>query len=531
MKNTDLEALKSGRAADRELLFGLSFFALLWLAIGAAVYQSIPVIGCLNDFGADKKAVCTKALERSFIPASLQLQVREKLVETLMAAESFDEALAQIGAQEKHSPLGSVLLLQRANAFWKLEKRDEAAKDFRAVLALDPSHQDAAADLVRLLIDSSKLDEARTAAAGFVAANPNSSVLISWQGWVEYLSDNTEKAIAFYERAAVISPQDSYLHQDMGYIFNAAGEYDKAIASYTKAIALWPTDATLLNRRAEVYTKLEQHSLAQTDHLNALEENRDLDTLINLGRSFTDSKNYAEAAPLFDEAIAQSNTSEWAYASKARMYFRQNRLENVRATIAALRKAVPDSTHAISWQATLDDEEGRDDAALAGYKQVLETWDDDFNTMIDTGHLLVDLSRASEALPYLDKAIVISPKTDYAYTARARANVALRNWPAVLADAEMAISLKPNSAMGFARRAKAAAELGLQAKAIASYADATRLDPDLAWVRRGQLDYLMANNLMNEAKDALKLVRAATPHSVLYLEYEAILQQRGVTMP
>lgn len=116
MRNTDPEAIKSARAADPELMFGLSFFALLWVIIGAAIYQALPVIGCLSAFSTDNKDICMRALERSYIPATFVQQLREKLVEALMASESHDEALAQIAEQEKLGPINSALLLQQAKS-------------------------------------------------------------------------------------------------------------------------------------------------------------------------------------------------------------------------------------------------------------------------------------------------------------------------------------------------------------------------------------------------------------------------------
>jgi len=76
--------------------------------------------------------------------------------------------------------------------------------------------------------------------------------------------------------------QDSQLHlktkslKEIGISFGEAGEYEKAIACFDKAIELNPEDAKAYNNRGLAYANLKQYERAIEDYNKAIKLNPDL---------------------------------------------------------------------------------------------------------------------------------------------------------------------------------------------------------------------------------------------------------------
>jgi tetratricopeptide (TPR) repeat protein len=518
------------RAIKREVWIGLALLVPFWLAVASIAYEAFPVVICLNEANTSDKDICRSALARSLIPAAFRNKVREKLV-GLLGEDDSEEVLTLANDAEKQGELSGILLLKRANAFRDLDRTSEAVTAFHAVLESEPSNEDAVNALIRLHVDKNQLNEARGEAQKFITINPAAWNTIAWLGWIEHLAGNRDLAIDHYARAIKLSPDTYWLHQDLGDIHSAAGHFDKAVAAFTRTIEIDPIDTTGLLRRADAYESMNDYKHAQADYETALTEQRNYNTLVLLARSYTDSEDFAKAAPLFDEVFESEDLDDWGHASKIRMYFYQKRFADMKSAINELRKFEPESVHATYWQASLDDEEGRDAEALAGYLTVMKSWEDDFFVRLDLGQVLVDLKRPEESIPYFNKALEIRPYSAEAFSGRSRAQLARKDWSAALADAENSIRLDPAQSTGYARRANAEAELGQIDKARADYATSIRNNSKLEWVQQENIDFLIRNNMLADAKFALQTARTSFPNATFIANEEAVLRQRGVPIP
>jgi tetratricopeptide (TPR) repeat protein len=168
---------------------------------------------------------------------------------------------------------------------------------------------------------------------------------------------------------------------------------------------------------------------------------------------------------------------------------------------------------------------------LSGYLKTLESWDNEFFPNLDVGHVLVDLNRPTESFAYFNKAIEIRPYSADALNGRSRAQLANKNWSAALADAEKSIALDSKQPIGYARRAAAEAELGQIDKAKTDYATSIQNTPKVEWVHAENLDFLIKNNLLADAKSALQTARLNFPNATFIKDQEAVLRQRGVILP
>jgi tetratricopeptide (TPR) repeat protein len=518
------------RALKLEGWISFALLGMFWVVVGSVAYHVFPVVICLNELNASNQEICRTALSRASIPSVFRSKVRVKLL-GMLGPDSSEEILTLVNDAEKDNDLSGGLRLSRANAFRNLDRPDEAVTEFLAVLKLEPSNEDAINALIRLRIDKKQFDEARNEAQNYLSANPGSWNTIAWLGWVEHLTGNQDLAVDLYGRAIKLSPEVYWLYQDLGDIHEAAGQFDKAVENFTIIIEKDSTDTSALLRRADAYEGMDDYKHAQADYEKALENTRDYNTLVLLGRSYTDSRDFAKAVLLFDEAFKSEELDDWGYASKIRMYFSEKRYAEVKSALVELKKFSSESVQATFWQASLDDVEGRDAEALSGYLKTLESWDNEFYTILHVGQVLVDLKRPQESIAYFSKAIEIHPYSAEAFNGRSLAHLENKDWTAGLADAEKSILLDPAQSIGYARRAGAQAELGKIDNAKADYATSIQNGPKLEWIQKNNLEFLIRNNLLADAKSALQAARTSFPHADFVNDEEAILRQRGVTLP
>lgn len=95
------------------------------------------------------------------------------------------------------------------------------------------------------------------------------------------------------------------------------------------------------------------------------------------------------------------------------------------------------------------------------------------------GLVRMDNGKSLQAIPLLKKAAALKKDWSEPYGAMARAYRNLRNWPAALNAADMAIRADPEDSDGHFNRACALARLRRLAEALKSLAKAVELDPDL----------------------------------------------------
>lgn len=114
---------------------------------------------------------------------------------------------------------------------------------------------------------------ADTAQANDVRAEAYSS-----RGMVHDDAEDYEAAIADYNEALKIVPQDASVLVLRGNAYDAIGESQKAIDDYTEAIRLNPDDAAPYYNRGAVHQELGDKDKARRDYRKALEIDPDYDS-------------------------------------------------------------------------------------------------------------------------------------------------------------------------------------------------------------------------------------------------------------
>jgi Flp pilus assembly protein TadD len=99
---------------------------------------------------------------------------------------------------------------------------------------------------------------------------PDDAVAYNNRGYDWYMKGKLDKAIADYNQALVLCPKYATVFSNRGVAWDAKGEQDRALADYNEALAVDPTIASAYNDRGVNEAKRGQYDLAQADYYRSM---------------------------------------------------------------------------------------------------------------------------------------------------------------------------------------------------------------------------------------------------------------------
>ena len=143
--------------------------------------------------------------------------------------------------------------------------------------------------------------------------NPNNAEIYYNMGVALNRQDKSEAAILCYCKALKISPNLARAYIEMGLAFNDQGQPEEAIACYLKALEIAPNHASAFNNLGTALKAQGKTDEALTNFRHAIEFDPELDEAhINLGCACQDLGNIEEAIRCFRNAIEIRPTSSEA---------------------------------------------------------------------------------------------------------------------------------------------------------------------------------------------------------------------------
>jgi Flp pilus assembly protein TadD len=103
-----------------------------------------------------------------------------------------------------------------------------------------------------------------------IAICPDDAVAYNNRGYDWYAKGDFDKAIADYNQALVLCPKYAEVYSNRGTAWDAKGEQDRALADYNEALAVDPTVASAYNDRGVNEAKRGQYELAQADFYRSM---------------------------------------------------------------------------------------------------------------------------------------------------------------------------------------------------------------------------------------------------------------------
>jgi tetratricopeptide (TPR) repeat protein len=99
---------------------------------------------------------------------------------------------------------------------------------------------------------------------------PDDAVAYNNRGYDWYMKNDFDKAIADYNQALVLCPKYAEVYSNRGAAWDAKGEPDRALGDYNEAVAVDPTITSAYNDRGVNEAKRGQYDLAQADFYRSM---------------------------------------------------------------------------------------------------------------------------------------------------------------------------------------------------------------------------------------------------------------------
>ena len=236
-----------------------------------------------------------------------------------------------------------------------------------------------------------------------------------------------DTAIADYDRAIRLKPDDAGAYNNRGNAKKMLKEYFAAIADYDMAIGLKPDYAFAYNNRGTAKGKLKEYFAAISDYDMAIGLKPDyVNAYYNRGNAKANLKEYFAAISDYDTAIGLKPDFALAYLNRGA----------TKADLKQYAAAISDYTQAIGL---------KPDFALAYFNR---------------GIAKNALGQYFPAISDYDMAIRLKPDDADAYFNRGLTKAALKQYASAISDYDTAIGLKPDHAFAYVDRGIAKALLG-----------------------------------------------------------------------
>lgn len=281
---------------------------------------------------AGEFAAAAGHLKRALARAPDDMASRVNLAMVLVSAGDYDQACAV--CRDGHGD--PKLLRLSAYAHQQAGRLPEAARDYRAVLALQPEDFESWNNLGNVLVATNALDEAIDAFRQAITLRPDLLPMVMNLSEALAKAERNEERRLMLREAVRISPEEPFLQTELGLAESSVRDFESAERAYREAIRLDP---------------------------------RNTSAFLELGLVLENLNRVGDLAALVEQAEANGISGPEMGFIKAWALRRQNRLDEA----LPLAEATPASINPVRrWQllAELYDRLDRSDAAFAAFVEM-----------------------------------------------------------------------------------------------------------------------------------------------------------------
>ncbi|MCM1496197.1 MAG: tetratricopeptide repeat protein [Bacteroides sp.] len=236
--------------------------------------------------------------------------------------QEYETALSEYTQLEQEMPDHADVTYQKGICLKKLRNTEGAIQAFRSVLEKDAKHSRVNHELMTIYsrrFDNYELKSAYGAALKYINAQlelvPDAYYYIE-RGLLYMDNFNMDLAVADYEKALELEPDNVYAYNNIGYVLQSKGRFEEAIAYFKQSIAHMTDEKTLLPYRnmASCYKALRQWDKG----IEILEKARELapsssSVYYSLGNMYACKGDMIHARQIFDEALEKKLIRAYSY--------------------------------------------------------------------------------------------------------------------------------------------------------------------------------------------------------------------------
>lgn len=226
------------------------------------------------------------------------------------------------------------------------------------------------------LLQTGKLNEARTLYKKLLSFTPNNTDILTNLGTIEIQLGSLEEAIRLIDKSLKVNSNQPFAYNNRGIALKNLNRLDDALESYNFAIKLKP------------------------DYVEAF---------VNRGIVLRDLKRYNEALSSYDHAIAIDQSNPIAFNNRGNILKDLKQLGDALESYDCAIKLKPNYTEAFVNQGILLRDLKRYNEALISYERAISLKPSNPIAYSNRGNALKDLKRFDEALACYEHAIKLSP--------------------------------------------------------------------------------------------------------------------------
>ncbi|WP_430013317.1 tetratricopeptide repeat protein [Microcystis ichthyoblabe FBCC-A1114] len=387
----------------------------------------------------------------SFVTAQPQLTAQQQ--------QEIDRTLVSVEVPETNA--SADIWIERGNQLWRLKKDERALQAFdRAIQLNDPEYTYLAwygkAMVYGRKYKAREALEALDQALATLPAREKGSEfhreILNYQGVFYEQMNQSEKAIAFFEQAIKISPQNPNYYNSLSSALQNVKRYDRALAAINRAIEIAPRSSWYSNR-GNIYKDLKKSDLALADYNQALVLNP------NNPRAYIARADVYEERKEWDLALADYNRAieidaNFAPAYRSRGYFYMARKQWDLA-LADFNKAItidPNNPNSYEMRGIFYNFQSEEELAIADLTKAIEINPYSVVAYLMRGFAYDNWQKWDLALADFNKALELDPNSGFGYESRGQFYTERQEWDLALADFNKALELDPNSGAGYGLR-------------------------------------------------------------------------------
>jgi tetratricopeptide (TPR) repeat protein len=354
-----------------------------------------------------------------------------------------------------------------------------------------------------------------------VDLQPQNTAAWIGRGDALYRLERFPEALAAYDEAIQLNQNNARAWRGRGDALYRLERFPAALASFDKALQLQPNNGEALNRKGRALYKLERYQEAADAQAEALKlDPNNAQALSDKGIALIGLGKYEEAMTDFDKAQTLEPLDPRFWQNKALSLQYLNRPQEAnrvyQEALAAYDRVLKDRPK--DWIAWLDrgnvlNQLQQHQDALASYEKAIEINPDSHLAWLSKGNALFALGKPDEALAAFDRALETRPESYITWHNRGSLlRDALGNLPEAIASYDKAIAINPNFYHAWQDKGFALAKSGQNYQAIESFKKAININPNdyKAWVGRGIA--LSSLNKMDEALAAFERAQEIQPN-------------------
>ena len=300
-----------------------------------------------------------------------------------------------------------------------------------------------------------------------------------YSGYVRQESErNPVAAIADYNRAIELDPDDAAVYYNRGNAHVDQGNPVRAIADYSHALELDPDNAAAYYNRGYIQQNQGDLAAAIADYSQTLELDSAYATVYyNRGGAFYDQGNPVMAIADYSRALELDPDNVTIYNKRGHAYRAQGDPVMAIADYSRVIELEPDNAAAYRYRGIAYRDEGDLEAAIADYSHALELEPDNAATYRNRGIVYREQGDLEAAIVDYSRALDLEPDNASIYRNRGVVYREQGDLEAAITDYSHALELEPDNASVYYQRGVAYSDQGDFEAAITDYDRVISLDP------------------------------------------------------